>query len=274
MIYQKLLMGSKPYFISVGGSVPVDSHRHPEIELSFCLEGSYDIICENRSYSLSAGELAVISPMAKHKIPQGSFTCKKLTVEVGYTLLGDFFELFGSSASCVVYSPKESPAAVYEPLTALLRETAELNSAENPFSELLIKGNLYKISALLLQLCTKSGSEGAETKKLSDIRKIDMALEKIYSSYFKPLTVEEISEFCGYSKSNFCKIFRNITGDTFHATLNRHRIEVACMLLKETGYSVERVAEETGFSDLKSFCRTFKTIMGISAGRYRKGIKS
>ena len=50
MIYQKLLMGSKPYFVSVGNASAFEIHRHPEIELSFCMEGTYDIICENKNH--------------------------------------------------------------------------------------------------------------------------------------------------------------------------------------------------------------------------------
>ena len=46
LIYQKLLMGSKSYFISVGGSVPVDTHRHPETlarDASFLTRKGYKV---------------------------------------------------------------------------------------------------------------------------------------------------------------------------------------------------------------------------------------
>ena len=69
---------------------------------------------------------------------------------------------------------------------------------------------------------------------------------------------------------NFCKIFKTITGDTFHSILNRHRIEIACLRLKIAGEPVERIAAEVGFADAKSFCRVFKAQMGISPGAYRK----
>ena len=125
---------------------------------------------------------------------------------------------------------------------------------------------------LLLQL--QEGSEASQQKnrRLHDIKKIDKALETIYNSYFMPLNIESVSASCGYSKSNFCKIFKNITGNTFHDTLNRHRIEIACTLLGETNDSIEKIAQETGFADAKSFCRVFRKIMGKSAGEYRKGI--
>ena len=105
---------------------------------------------------------------------------------------------------------------------------------------------------------------------MSDIRKIDKALEQIYTSYYEPLSVEQVSASCGYSKSNFCKIFKSITGDTFHNTLNRHRVEIACDLLLSGELTVEAVAAKTGFADSKSFCRVFKRITGKTAMQYRK----
>lgn len=276
MLYQKLLMGSKPYFISVGMASAFETHRHPEIELSFCMEGAYDIICENKRYSLTAGDLAVILPMAGHEIPPDNNPCKNLTVEVGYTLLCDFFEAFiNCNANCLIYKKSElQHTELFQQLSELLIQTANFQSSNSEFSELLIKGNLYKISAMLLQILHSSQTIDVQNKKLTDVKKIDKALEIIYNHYYEPLNIEVISTSCGYSKSNFCKIFKNITGDTFHHTLNRHRIEIACMLLRESNDPIEKIATETGFSDTKSFCRVFKQLMGESAGEYRKSLKA
>ncbi len=276
MIYQKLLIGSKPYFISVGKASPFELHRHPEIELSLCMEGSYEIICENKRYSLTSGDIAVILPMACHEIPTDNGPCKNLTVEVGYTLLGDFFEAFiNCNSHCLIYSKSElQHTALYTQLLDLLMQTAVLQSSDSNFDELSIKGNLYKISALLLQMLQSPQTVDVQNRKLTDVKKIDKALEIIYNRYYEPLNIEVISDSCGYSKSNFCKIFKNITGDTFHHTLNRHRVEIACMLLREGSDPIEKIAAETGFSDTKSFCRVFKQHMGESAGNYRKNTSS
>lgn len=276
MIYQKLLIGSKPYFVSVGTAAPFEIHRHPEIELSFCMEGTYDIICENKRYSLTSGDLAVILPMIGHEIPRDNSLCKNLTIEVGYTLLGDFFEAFTNCNShCLIYKKSElQHTEPYKQLLELLMQTAILRSTDSDFDELSIKGNLYKISALLLQMLHSPKIVDAQNRKLTDVKKIDKALEIIYNRYYEPLNIEAISASCGYSKSNFCKMFKRITGDTFHNTLNRHRIELSCMLLRETDNTIEKIALETGFADTKSFCRVFKKIIGKSAGEYRKEAKA
>jgi len=272
MLYQKLLIGSNPYFILAGDTSPFGLHRHPEIELSYCAEGEDYIICENKHYSLKKGDFAIVSPMAAHEFPTANIFGKRLTIEVGYVFLGEFFKIFASQNSpCILYKKNDLQGhAPYSELIALFEETAAINSSNSPFRELLIKGNLYKISALLLQISYDAENNNYQNKNLTVIKNIERALEKIYNNYYEPLSVEDISAFCGYSKSNFCKIFKTITGDTFHNTLNRHRIEVALMLLRETDYTVEKIALETGFADTKSFCRVFKKFMGKSAGEYRK----
>lgn len=271
MLYQKLLMGNKPYRIFTGSARAFQEHRHSEIELSFCLEGSYDIICENKRYSLNRGDLAVIMPMVAHEIPSDNGACDSLTVEVGYALIGEYFEpLTTHKEQCLLYDHTQLP----QPLSELLFHTAGLHKSNSDYSELSVKGNLYHISAFILQMLHPSKAIDAPSRKLIELQKIDPALDIIYNRYYEPLTVEEISLACGYSKSNFCKIFKAVTGHTFHYTLNRHRIEIACMLLKGSDDSIEKIATKTGFSDTRSFCRTFKSFMGESAGVYKKRTKA
>lgn len=105
------------------------------------------------------------------------------------------------------------------------------------------------------------------------LKKIDHALEIIHNQYPDPLTVDTTSRLCGYSKSNFCRIFKKITGNTFHNALNRRRVDVACALLRQTDAPIEQIAQETGFVDAKSFCRVFKSLTGITARDYRKMFK-
>lgn len=269
MLYQKLLLGRQPYFISVGCAAAFENHCHPEIELSFCLEGCFDILCEGKRFTIEAGDLAVILPMVGHEVPIGNQGCKSLTIEVGYGLLGSFFEVFTElGQSCLIYRNSELRQSA---LSALLYETAALYTAHEDFGELAVRGNLYRIGALLLQRIDRAPADAPKSRNAADLKKIETALEIIYNRYYEPLSIEAISAACGYSQSNFCKLFKTITGDTFHHTLNRHRVEIACLLLREGSDPIEKIARETGFSETKSFCRVFKSLMGQSAGEYRKG---
>ena len=275
MIYQKMLSCDTPYSFRVSQVTSFEKHRHPEVELCYCTEGTYHILCENIRYTLSAGDFLIIGSMVAHEIVLGSSPARHIVLELGYALLGNHFDAFinQSSVSCIFRNSDLRNSKHHQQMVALLEETANLQSFPSDVRELTIKGKLYTISALLLQMIRSKQDTDIQIKDLSDVKKIDHALEIIHNQYPDPLTVDTTSRLCGYSKSNFCRIFKKITGNTFHNALNRRRVDVACALLRQTDAPIEQIAQETGFVDAKSFCRVFKSLTGITARDYRKMFK-
>lgn len=273
MIYQKLLVGEKPYFIAVGDAVAFGLHRHPEVELSYCMEGAYTVVIDNCKYRLQAGDLMIVGPMAAHEFPEDCTpSAYRLTIELGPGLLGKHFEPVSGMTphGKLLHLREEAGGAQCDRMRQLLEETACLQAQHTEFFDLDIKGNLYKISALLLRMLSENNTGTAPDQSLRDVEKIEHSLEIIYNQYNEPLKLEQVCQTCGYSKSNFCKLFKRVTGDTFHNVLTRHRVEIACLHLKESAASVEEIAGLVGFSDAKNFCRIFKKFTGETPGSYRK----
>ena len=270
MFHQKLLTGQTPYYATVGMASPFPAHRHSDIEISFCQSGSYEIRINNQIHIVHEGEFALILPMETHEYPDvkaGPAQC--LTLMVGPNFLGEYYNPFIHSAFETVYSLKMgSPERTT--LLRLFNEIVELRKAPTEFSALQIQGNLYQISALILEHLPIQQNKKTLTKNLQDLSKIEKALEIIHYNYADPLSIDAVSHICGYSKSNFCTIFKNITGATFHSALNQQRIEVACLHLQSSDLTIEEISEKVGFTDTKSFCRVFKKTIGITAGEYRK----
>lgn len=272
MLYQKLLFGTEPYFVAAGKVSAFELHRHAEIELSFCLEGSYRISANGKVFEIKKDELAVIGSLTPHEyLGTDNKNSKCLILEVGPALLRNYFEPLAQGYNdCRIISLDDT--STYNELKELFFDIYKTYSERPPMSEFIIRGDLYKICALLLQ----NASERELARSIDSLRevgKVEKALEIIYNRYNEPLDIETVSAVCGYSKSNFCKTFKTVTGETFHDLLNRHRVEIACILLQETDSSVEQIATEVGFADSKSFCRVFKKIMAQTAGNFRKKTK-
>lgn len=268
MLYQNLLMGSKPYHIAIGRMNPFEMHRHPEIEFLYCLEGTCDIVVNRRACHLTEGKLALVGSMTPHEILR-SESCRTLVIEVGPVLLGEYFDAIAKLNPAQSLLSREDSSE----LCALFQETAGLIQSGMPFSELSVRGNIYKICASILQKLMEDPSSTA-SKSLISISNIERALELIENRFAESLSIDYVASLCGYGKSNFCRIFRQITGDTFHSTLTRRRIQAAQLLLKETDASVESIAVQTGFVDSKSFCRAFRRFAGITPGGYRETSRS
>lgn len=269
MLYQNMLMGNDAYLVSFHHMKGFQRHRHPEFELSYCVKGNYDVILNGISYHLKEGNMAVVSSMASHEFPQTTDPdCKALTIEVGPVLLANYFNLLleGKATEPIIdlNLPKNHE------LRSLLDEIARLEKEHTPFSKLIIKGNIYKIFAYVLKTITDSQNSSNSLGSLNAVLNIETAFEIIYNHFHEELKLDDVADLCGYSKSNFCKIFKKVTGDTFHNVLTGHRIQIACNLLKETNNSVEEIARQIGLTDAKNFSRVFKTKMGISPGNYRK----
>ena len=271
MLYQKILTEEKPYQLILGRMSGFTEHRHADLELNFCVHGSFDVIVDKECYHVSEGELSMIAPGVSHAFPHSEQSDRRvLTVILGTSLLKKHFERF---ANCSFSHPvcRLSDVPHRQMLLEALQNMVTLYDERTEKSELLLTAELYRVCACLLD--EMPSPIEADVKKATDLRavaNIERALELIYYDYRKMLTVEDAAEVTGYGKSNFCKIFKRITGATFHQALNHRRVRVACGLLTETDLSVAEIAAEVGFTEAKTFCRVFKEIENATPGEYRR----
>lgn len=270
MVYQELYLGNPPYLLAKRCMTPVDAHRHPEIEILYCIEGKYDLLIGRQKYTLKKGDVALIGSMMSHEVPETEYgpSAKVLVIEVGPVILGDYFNVVaGESFKDAIFSVYDEE---YSEIQGILEETVALMDTRERFSSLILSGNVYRIYALAFKRFATSSQEELSSNNNSSVTVVANAIDFIYNNYNKKFTVGEIAETLGYSKSNFCKIFKNITGDTFHNVLNSHRIKIACLLIKNGEFTLNEIAYQVGFADAKGFHKVFKSFMGITPGEYKK----
>ena len=87
----------------------------------------------------------------------------------------------------------------------------------------------------------------------------------------RDLSVHDVADHLGISGNYFSTLFRETTGSSFVAYLNRVRVEQAGYLLKETRIPIGDVGFRCGFNTVQNFNRTFKKIMGMPPSQYRSG---
>ena len=269
MLYQKMLTGDKPYYTALRSMTYFKKHKHPEIEIAYCLEGEYDVIINNVNYHIKEGDFVIIGSMISHEILCDEL--KKnlvLVIEVGPIMMENYFSIFSKSnfPNPVINLNSDS----HGELKNLLSDMINLLKNFTNFAELSIKGNLYKIFGCLLRDFVDENEHTFFSKKMRSVSLVETAMEYIRIHYNEQIKVETIASVCGYSESNFCKTFKQIFGKTFHGTLNDYRVNIACIFLTETNDSIEDITTKVGFLDAKSFCRVFKQKKGISPKQYRK----
>ena len=85
------------------------------------------------------------------------------------------------------------------------------------------------------------------------------------------INLSAVADHFGYNANYFSRYFKQLTGVTFTAYLNRVRIERACELLRsESRLSINEVAARCGYNSASQFISTFEKLMGLTPGAYRK----
>lgn len=88
--------------------------------------------------------------------------------------------------------------------------------------------------------------------------------------YQEALRLEDVSSAVGFNATYFSALFKKETGQNFMDYLTELRINKSKELLCCDALSVQDVAEQVGYRDLKYFSRLFKKTTGVSPSDYKK----
>jgi len=85
-----------------------------------------------------------------------------------------------------------------------------------------------------------------------------------------PIGVDDVVSSVPLSRRELQRRFRQITGRTIHASILDARMKIAKRLLANPEYTVDTVAELSGFGSRQHFAKTFKTQTGFTPATFRK----
>ena len=85
-----------------------------------------------------------------------------------------------------------------------------------------------------------------------------------------PWTVESLAEQCCMSRSKFASLFQSIIHETPLAYLQQHRLRLASQLLRESNLTIQKIANNVGYSSETAFSQAFKRQFDLSPKQYRQ----
>ena len=91
--------------------------------------------------------------------------------------------------------------------------------------------------------------------------------------YTQPITVEDIADYVGLSRSQLYRVFDAACGMSPKQALTDLRLRHACRLLESTDLTVEEIAASVGLTSAQRLGVVFRTRLGVSPTAYRQGIK-
>ena len=99
---------------------------------------------------------------------------------------------------------------------------------------------------------------------------IKEAISFIEQNYSRSITVEDVAAFCNLNRNYLGKLFREGTNQTLQHFLMYYRMNRAAELLKFSDMNIGEIGKMCGYPNQLHFSRAYKTIFGISPGRWRE----
>ena len=128
----------------------------------------------------------------------------------------------------------------------------------------------YLFSGLMYNLLTMMKIENKHNENETSFSSVSNAINYLNEYYVLNPTDAQLAQICHLSEPYFRKCFKNMKKMTPVEYKNHLKIHRACEILKGSDNSIDTIAKELGFSSSHYFCRTFKSIIGVSPTYYRK----
>lgn len=250
-------------------------HTHDFIELSYIKKGHCVHIIDGHEHLASKGDMVFVNYNSVHSIPSGSnaeyinimikpeFINQSLKgSENAFSILAlEDFQAFSETVhrghQVINFSGKER-----EKTEDLLDRIDDELCENSPGSEFVIRNC---INILLTALFRKM-----ELPMKGDSLKLSTLPEYVKNNCTGSLSIEKLASKYGYNPAYFSRLFKNLTGKTFTEYISLCRIQYACNLLARSELPIEKIMNESGFSNRTKFFRDFSKITGMTPLKYRK----
>ncbi len=235
-----------------------EPHLHYEIEIIALYKGSAILTVDGNELRMEAGDFLLVFPNTIH-----SYTTQS-NVEVGKFIFSPeaLPELKTVFSSMQPRNPVISGRAAKD-LLALSKEILYTYQQSSPPVQ---KAYLLLLTGKLLDLCEP------EKRQQGSRDMIGQVLDYCRTHYSTRLTQRDVAQALHISESHLSHIFCCKMKINFCSYINILRINEACKILAESDKSIIDIAEESGFSSLRSFNRAFLRHRGMTPTEYRKNL--
>lgn len=235
------------------------------------------VAVQNKQYPIKDGDMMIILPQTVHSIKQlDNNKMEYFNILFQFSLLNGrendsccekyFKSLYDHTKTVPDFLPADNELnLLLRPYISDLMENRRLSYTQY---ELMIKSDLLAVMHHLNKYADFSDDKELSLKTSHD--KLKNMLLYVQSNYFKPISVDQAADICGFSGSHFMRLFKELTGKTFTQYLKDFRLEKAADLLFPGTQKIVEISENTGFNNLSYFTRSFAEKYGVSPSAYRK----
>ncbi|MBQ1272061.1 MAG: helix-turn-helix transcriptional regulator [Clostridia bacterium] len=268
--FRRRVTDESPYAVFHRSDVSYVPHIHEEIEVGYVLYGTVRAGSEAGDFLLHEGDMFVFMPDEIHSLS----TVTPNSVEILRILpkQSDKIDFGGLRLSSNRVCPADGGYAhLITPVLEMVREF----DGEGEGREIALRKCRYEIFLALLRSIPHFPVTGEDRQEIASrtslLRRVN---DYISEHYADTISLDEIADYCGYSKYYFAHSIKEVTGTSFLDFLTMYRLSIACARLRDRDGSVTQIAFDCGFNNLRSFHRTFKKYYNVTPTEYRNEAES
>lgn len=255
----------------------VPAHWHDEFEFILVKRGSFTLHVDDESVEIFPGDIALVMPLSIHSLMgiKGDFAFTSFTIHPKL-LCPDYSDVSFSTHIMPLLSHDhtlrtriDACTEGYEPLRHLLTELERAFDRRDDGFEFTVKGLIFLFFGVL-DKCGMIVKNKVSHAAVKNQKIIHDAIEYIAENYSRQITIDEIAEYCHYSRSYLMSVFKKYVGYSVITYINRYRLDKAASLLLSTNEPIIEIAMRCGFNNISFFGREFKKSFGFSPVKYRK----
>lgn len=245
-------------------------HWHRSAEMLYVKRGQLNIWMNKKKYELGKNDFIFINSKEAHST-QSPEDNEVIVLQIP----GDFLETFSNKESLYIHcnTIELSENKIFDNIRELLYQMYLYSERKDDAYYLKVYSLLFELGYILVKIFkVKEENIDINTQKYLD--RLSEICEYIKFHYTESLSLNDVADEFGYTPQYLARMFQKYTGSTFLTYLNSIRLNAAFKQLMNTDLSILTIAEESGFSNVKSFNKLFKEAYGMTPSSYRKSIKN
>lgn len=262
-------------------------HWHKDLELTYLYRGSATFSTNGIITSIEKKQLYLVNSGDVHSvIDYGDDIVTMITVLISYNFIKDNcididnleFKLTGN------YKSLQRLKDIHEEIADMYLKDMESNNtslvfvddenSNDKFHYLKIKGLLYEILYILLNDFSIQRNANLELKNEKILERLKIITDYIDENYKDNISLDEIADKYQISKEYLATIFKKYMGITVGTYLKNLRLASAYRDLMNSDYSINQLAFDNGFPNIKSFINSFKEHYGETPYKYKKNVEN
>lgn len=238
-------------------------HAHKRVEILRVSSGSAKIKSGKTVIDAKKGDIMFIFPGTPHECFAKEIGVEFDIIMFDLALLKNdiaafnrYIEIFENNY--ISYSEIIHSNEVSEMLDSLYEICKKHPPKQSNYCSFYILGRIYTLFA---ELC-RCIEEKLSTSIYAD-KSFGEIISYINANYTKNITTQSISEHFKYNESYFSRRFKEVTGVSSTKYIHLLRLQHAKSRLLKKDAPINKIAKESGFSDINYFNRCFKKYYGV-----------